>query len=128
MNRNRKPLEKRMRKKIDKEIRSAQSEYAKKDPLPNSDQLRAEEMLKKYPKKTIKAEKGIIASTKKNFEIKKKKEHSSHHSKRTTPGEVMEQDATPAHAHAEGQRWQKLSVKQSVNRGQAMKRKLSKKK
>lgn len=135
MNHNRKPLTPTTRKKLAKEVRLAQSEYAKKELPPHSDQLRAEQMLKKYPKKIAKPEKGIIASTKKNIEIKKKKSFKHHskgtnpgRSKRTAPGELMGQDASPAHAHTENERWQHQTVVQSVNRGQALQRKLSKKK
>lgn len=135
MNHNRKPLTSRTRKKLAKEVRVAQSEYAKKELPPQSNELKVDQVIQRYPKKLAKTDKSIVESMKKNFEVKKKKSVKHHskgasvgRSKRTTPGQLMGQDAAPAHVHTENERWQHQTVVQSVNRGQALKRKLSKKK
>ena len=128
MNRIRRPMEVKTRKKMDKAIKTAQAAYSIKEQPPRSDQLKAMEELKKYPKKIAKTNKSMIVSVEKEMGIKKKKLHSPHHSKRTTPGEVIGQDAAPASVHKESVRWDKTVVAQSVIKGKSLTHKMNKKK
>lgn len=128
MNRNRRPIETSIRKKMSKEIKLAQATYSIKEEPPRTDQMAAMTEVKKYPKKTAKTEKSIIETMKNQMQIKKKKKHSVHHSKRSAPGELLTQDAAPASVHKESTRWDKTLVSQSVVKGKALTHKMNKRK
>ena len=126
MNRSKQPMNNKLNKKNQKEIRTAQSEYATKEASAYSDQLTAREMLKKYPKKTSKKEKASLASLEKEISAKKAKKLKKH-SKRTTPGTVPSTSA-PRNAHMEGVRWIKSMAKQNFTQQKlAVKKSLKKK-
>lgn len=113
---------------MDKEIKKAQKGFTPEEELPKSDTLTAEKMLKKYPKKTVKTERALLKSLKKNVEIQEKKLKTPHGHKRTTPGSVEGQPGAPAFPKVEGTRWNKTLNLQSKTKGKALVRKLSKKK
>lgn len=122
MNKSKQPIAKNHNKKMQKEIRVAQSAYPVKEELPRTDKLSAKDALKKYPPKVVKAEAAVIESTQKNMEVKKKKLHANP-SKRTTPGEVHGRESAPSNAHNEGTRWIKTLEKQAVIQSKTVRRK-----
>jgi|SRR3990172_7833835 len=126
MNRSKQPMNNKLNKKNQKEIRTAQSEYATKEASAYSDQLTAREMLKKYPKKTSKKEKASLASLEKEISAKKAKKLKKH-SKRTTPGTVPA-TSSPRNVHMEGGRWIKSLEKQSFTQQKLVVKKSLKKK
>jgi hypothetical protein len=128
MNRTRRPMDERVRKKVNKEIKSGEKQYiARKIATARTDTLTADEEVKKYPKKIRKTDQSLLASLKKNFAIKKKK-ISARHSKRTTPGSVEGQPSAPASVHPEGKRWEKTLQLQNNAGRKALSAKLLKKK
>ena len=112
MNRAKRQLTNRIQKKMAKTIRIAQGRY----PIPaiheSSDEMTAQELLKKYPKRQAKKNKEILIAAQKNLAIKKKK-HQKITSKRTTPG-LVDPDSSPAHVHPEGKRWMKTIIRQNL--------------
>lgn len=126
MNRSKHSLTSKLSKKIKKEVRNAQVEYARPEERAYSDQLTAKEMLKKYPKKTVKKEKSLLESMQKRVKAKKQTPKRTS-SKRTTPGEVPS-TSTPAFAHKEGARWVKTLTSQNKVQRKSLFKKLSKKK
>lgn len=124
MNRNRRPLDKQTRKKVEKQVKKGQKELSSEE-LPRSDELTPKEALGKYPKKRQKAEKPLMDATVKGMEAKKKKKLAKH-SKRTTPGEVDHRESPPANEHREGQRWEKTLAKQNQGKRKALTSKLQK--
>lgn len=128
MNKTRRPIENKIRKKMAKAIKVAQIEYSMKQQPKRSDELNALEELKKYPKKIAETDKSLIKKMEKEMGIKKKKLHSAHHSKRTSPGKVLGQDAAPAIVHKESAKWEKTVVKQSVMKGKMLDKKMNKSK
>lgn len=129
MNKNRRQLDKNVRKKINKNVKSAQAAYALREPPLLSDQLTPKEILKKYPKKIQMADKNALESELKRMAIKKKKTSPSQkHSKRTTPGEIEGRDAAPAHVHVESDRWNKTIRIQTAERNKVFTKKNLKRK
>ncbi len=126
MNRSKRSLNNRLLKKIQKEVRNAQTEYQSQQDRAYSDQLTTKEMLKKHPKKVAKKEKSLLDSMQKRFKLKKQRAKRIS-SKRTTPGEVVANSA-PASAHKEGARWVKTLAKQNTIQRKRLQKKLSKKK
>lgn len=124
MNRNRRPLDKKNRKDVEKQVKKGQEELSEEELL-RSDQLSPEEALAKYPKKRQKVEKPLMDSTVKGMEIKKKKKQAKH-SKRTTPGEVNHRESPPAYEHREGARWEKTLAKQNQGKRKSVTSKLQK--
>jgi hypothetical protein len=104
MNRTKHPLSARLNKKIEKELRLAQT--ASKESDAYADELTAREMLKKFPKKSSKKKLLMPAGL-------PKKKHAKKHSKRTTPGNVPS-NSTPRNVHMEGSRWMKTTLKQTL--------------
>jgi len=97
-----------LKKKMTKEIRAATAKPAAR---PTSDDIRATDLLSRYPKKEQKKGAPILASLEKAIEIKKKKS-ASKQSKRTTPGTVRA-ESPPKSPHVEGKRWIKTLQKQT---------------
>ncbi|HSX12128.1 MAG TPA: hypothetical protein VLF61_01395 [Rhabdochlamydiaceae bacterium] len=130
MNKNRQPLDASVRKKVNKNVYTGQSAFAKRQPPLTSDQLTPNDLLKKYPPKLRQADKRLLDSELKNMKIKKKVDTVSYHthSKRTTPGQVEGRDAAPAHVHKESTRWNKNLKLQNVARNKSLTKRLSKKK
>jgi hypothetical protein len=112
MNRTKRPIPKKLQKKMAKEIRVVQGRYPVRETHQYSDELTAKEMLKKYPKKEIRKKEEILKSSEKGVLIKKKIKHKNV-SKRTTPDLVSFGESPPAHIHAEGRRWIKTLIKQN---------------
>jgi len=124
MNRNRKPIPNKTRKKMEKEVKKGQKKLLKEDEL-RTDTLTPEDALKKYPAKRQKVEKPLMESVMKKMQIKKKKK-SAKHSKRTTPGEVDHRESSPAHPHTESERWKKTVDMQNNMKRKALTSKLQK--
>lgn len=116
-----------IRKKMDKEVKKGEKNFTQTEALPDSNTLTTDQMLKKYPKKIEKSEKSLLASLKKNVEIKHAKAKSSH-SKRTTPGTVEGQPGAPAFTKQEGAHWKKTLKLQNKVQSKALTHKLNKKK
>ena len=111
MNRSKRAMPHKLRKKMGKEIRLSQAGYPVPEDRKYSDELTAKEMLKKYPKKVAKKQTELLKSSEKTIAIKKKKLHKIT-SKRTTPGTVPS-DSPPAIVHKENKRWIKVLTKQT---------------
>ncbi len=130
MNKNRKALDARVRRKMNKTVRLGQNSFAKKEPLPTTDDINAELLLKKYPSKLRLKDKALIRSELKRMEIKKKVKTTSYHthSKRTTPGQVEGRDSPPAHVHPESAKWDKNLKMQNIVQNQSFTKKFLKRK
>lgn len=106
-----------LRKKMNKEIRSGV-------PTPesriSSDNIKAEQLLSRYPAKIRKKDLSILKSFEKIVDIKKKKK-TAKHSKRTTPGTIPS-DSTPKNIHIEGKRWIKTLQKQTLAKNKIINR------
>lgn len=129
MNKNRKSLDVRVRKKMSKNIRLGQNAFAAKEALQTTDQIKAELLLKRYPSK-LKLKEELDGELKR-MKIKKKVKTTSYHthSKRTTPGpEISGRDSTPAHAHPESAKWDKTVKMQNVVKSKAFTKKMLKRK
>ncbi len=112
MNRSKRPIPKKLQKKMEKEVRVAQGRYPIREAHQYSDELTTQELLKKYPKKNAQKKDEIVQSSKKGILIKKKSNHKNI-SKRTTPHLVSTGESPPGHIHAEGGRWIKTLIKQN---------------
>lgn len=128
MNHIRRPMDERIRKKMNKEIKSGEKQFLTAQTTPSrSDTLTVKEELKKLPLKSRKSEKSLLDSLKKNLLIKKKKRRAPQ-SKRTTPGAVEGKPGAPAFVHPEGKRWTKTLALQNKAERKTLTKKLSKKK
>ena len=105
-------MQKRLQKKMAKEIRVAQGRYPVLETHQYSDTLTTQEMLKKYPKKEALKKEELLQSSEKGISIKKKTIHKNI-SHNTTPGLTPARDSAPAHVHPEGRRWIKTMIKQN---------------
>jgi hypothetical protein len=112
MNRSKRSIPIKLRKKMSKAIRSAQIGMPVPETLRYSDELTAKEMLKKYPKKAAQKKEQLLEAMQRSMSAKKAKEKSAS-SKRTTPGSVSSESAH-AHTHREGKRWIKTLTKQTL--------------
>jgi hypothetical protein len=121
------PMDGKMRKKANKEVKRGQKNLLKPDKQPCSDTLTVEKELKRYPKKIVERERSLLTTLKKNMQIKKKKAGNQNISKRTTPGTVEGQPSSPAYPHVEGGRWNKTLNLQNKMKGRAIATKLNKK-
>lgn len=112
MNRTKRQMPNKLRKKMGKEIRLAQASYPVPESREYSDKLTAKELLKKYPKRVAKKQSELLKASEKRIAVKKTapKRISS---KRTTPGTVPS-DSSPAIVHKEGGRWIKTLIKQNI--------------
>jgi hypothetical protein len=104
MNKRQRSVSLRTRKKMSKELKSAQRPLAPDTRL-YSNELAPEQILKKYPKKIAKTEKGMLKGLKKRLQTRESQARKKH-SKRTNCGKVDEH-SPPAHVHVEGVRWVK---------------------
>ena len=111
---------------MNKEVRAAQVEYQRPEEREYSDQLTAQEMLKRFPKKAADKKRALVAALEKG--VKQKKQPPKRNpSKRTTPGEISSLSA-PAFAHKEGARWAQTLKLQSRIQRKSLQKKMSKKK
>jgi hypothetical protein len=110
-------MSQRAKKKVMKEVRSAQT-----GALPLLEKPQMKELLKKYPGK-----KPELSSSLKRMEARKKK-RTAKKSRRTTPGDPLTQDSAPRITHLEGQRWIKTLEKQNIVQASMFQRKSMKKK
>lgn len=111
MNRSKQPLTKKNEKKVKKEVHSAQKTALALKKDNESDQLTAQELKKRFPKKPVKKQMGLFEKIKKTLSMKKNKQKKV--SKRTTPGKTIGQQAAPAVVHKEGKRWSKILTLQA---------------
>jgi len=111
MNKSKRSVSQRVNKKMHKEIKAAQRPLTPED-RQYSDTLTPSMLLSKYPKKTVKAAKGMLKGFEQRFEANKSKKLKKH-SKRTNCAKVDEK-SPPAHIHMEGVRWIK-SLKDQTN-------------
>jgi hypothetical protein len=125
MNKTKRTVTQKLNKKMSKEIKAAQRPLAL-DAREYSDVLTPSDILKRYPKKMLKAEKGMLIGFEQRLEAKQAKKQTKH-SKRTTSGKVDEH-TPPAHVHPEGLRWIKNGVKQNSLQRHRLAKKLSKQK
>jgi hypothetical protein len=112
MNKSKRPMPARIRKKMGKEVRLAQTTASTDEDRKYSDELTAKEMLKKFPKKADKKKGQIIQAMERVIAIKKKKATKAV-SKRTAPG-VAPSGSAPAYPNREGKRWIKNLTKQTT--------------
>jgi hypothetical protein len=110
MNKSKRGMPNKLRKKMEKEIHHAQAGYSSSEDQ-YGDELLAKEMLKKFPKKGAKKEASLLAAVEKSLANKKLKNQKLT-SKRTTPGRVLIKTA-PAYPNKEGSRWIKTLTKQN---------------
>lgn len=122
MNRSKLPMPAKMRKKMNKEIRASAETPA---PKLNSNDIKAGQLLSRYPAKIKKKEASILKSFEKTIDTKKKKQ-AAKHSKRTTPGTVPS-DSPPKIVHVEGKRWIQTIEKQTQAQKKVFNRRMSKK-
>jgi hypothetical protein len=116
-------LTNRAQKKMNKEVRSS---AIQPDPIKRSNDIKAEDLLSRYPKKIQKKEESFLKSINKNIAIKKKKE-TSPHSKRTAPG-LVDETSPPHIIHVEGRRWIKTAEQQILAKNKISTRRTLKKK
>lgn len=107
MNRSKRPLAKKQRKIVKQAIRLAQGPQPKAPPLKSD----------KYPRAS--------ASYRKKLALKKLQKGPKI-SKRTNVG-VIESNSTPKFAHMEGERWMNTVVKQNIDHGKRLSRRMAKK-
>ncbi len=111
---------------MNKEVRAAQGAYQRPEDRAYSDELTAQEMLKRFPKKASPKKKALVEAFKKGIALKKQQKKRIP-SKRTTPGETPSL-SSPAFVHKEGARWEKTLKLQNRVQQKSLQRKLSKKK
>jgi len=107
----------RTKKKLEKALQNA-----KRIPVAPADDMSetASKRRKLYKKLLEKAKHDVV--------VKKHKKHTSKQSKRTTPGEEIDEfDANSHNFHIEGGRWMKTVQKQQVDRGKKLQHRLLKK-
>lgn len=122
MNRSKLPMPAKARKKMNKEIKAATQTP---EPKLNSNDIRAKELLSRYPAKVKKKNLPLLESFEKTLDLKKKKSGSKQ-SKRTTPGRVLS-DSAPKNVHVEGKRWAQTLEKQTRAQNKVFVRKAIKK-
>lgn len=124
MNRGKKPLTARMRKRKDKETRNVAQ--AKTPADVNPEPTTTWKILAKFPKAIAKKDSSEVKGSMDRMEAKIKKHHSKH-AKRSTPGQV-ETDVTPFanKIHPENKRERTNIEIQSVAQGRRLAQKLSK--
>lgn len=125
MNKAKRTVTQQLNKKMQKEIKAAQKPLAP-EVRQYSDALTPRDILKKYPKKTVKAEKGMLVGLEHRLEATQHKKLKKH-SKRTNCGKV-DADSPPAHVHPEGLRWIKNINKQNSIQRRSLAKKMSKQK
>lgn len=125
MNKTKRTVTQKLNKKMAKEIKAAQRPLAPEE-RQYSDALTPLDILKKYPKKTLKAEKGMLVGFEQRLQANQSKKKAKQ-SKRTTSGKV-DVHTPPAHIHPEGLRWIKNSRKQNSLQRHSLAKKLSKQK
>jgi hypothetical protein len=121
MNKSKRPMTNRLRKKMAKEIRLAQPAFYQPEPRQYSNELTPQELLKKYPKKLAKKQKELLNSATKSIALKKKKHKKL--SKRTNPGDVPGKISSPGIVHKEGRHWIKTLTKQSIQQRKVLMKK-----
>jgi hypothetical protein len=112
MNRSKRSMTTKARKKMTKAIRNAQSGTPSLGSRTQIDELTEKELLKKYPKRVVKKEAEKLTAIKKSIKAKKVAGKRGL-SKRTNTGAV-EADSSPANAHREGGRWIKTLTRQTT--------------
>ena len=108
MNKSKRPISLKLRKKMNKAIRNTQTGLPSTENRQVSVEETAQELHKLYPNR--KTGQALVGKLKKGIALKKQKAHVS---KRTSPGMADTSDSTPADAHREGKRWIKNLAKQT---------------
>jgi len=117
MNKSKLSMPAKLRKKMNKEIRSG---VPTPESRVTSDDIKAGQLLSRYPAKIQKKDLSLLKSFEKIMDVKKKKKLAKH-SKRTTPGMVPSGSA-PKNIHVEGRRWIKTLGKQTLAKNKIMNR------
>ncbi|MBS0603620.1 MAG: hypothetical protein JSS60_01135 [Verrucomicrobia bacterium] len=112
MNRSKRSISLKLRKKMTKAIRNAQTGLPSIESRRNSDEMTAKELSRMYPKRGVKKKEELLNAVKKSIMTKRTKTKKSS-SKRTTPGKIPA-DTSPAYPHREGKRWIKTLTKQTL--------------
>jgi len=110
MNRTKRPIDNKLRKKMSKAIRNAQTGSPSIKSRKTDPEVTGKQMLKEFPNRAGKKKEELVAEIQMRITAKKNKAKGST-SKRTTPGDVPS-DSSPANAHREGKRWIKTTTKQ----------------
>lgn len=110
---------------MQKEIKAARQPLAP-EAREYSDVLTPQKMLKKYPEKLGKTEKGMLKGFEQRFKSNQSKKHTKH-SKRTNSAKVDEK-SPPAHTHPEGIRWIKNLREQNNEQRMRMAKQMTKRK
>ena len=111
MNKNKKPMNSKLRKKMEKEIRVSRTGKISAEVDQYGDKRTEKEWKAAHPRSPAKM-RDQMRQIKKTLAIKKK-QRKKILSKRTTPGTVPS-DSTPAITHVEGGRWIKTLTKQNL--------------
>ncbi|MBI3236327.1 MAG: hypothetical protein HYZ48_01255 [Chlamydiales bacterium] len=119
------PLDTKLSKKIKKEVRKSQKEYAVPSSNAYEDALTEKEMSKKFPRKGLEKKADLLEKIKKGIQRKKVKSKKNL-SKRTTPGAPLS-DSAPAFTHKEGVRWIKTLTTQNKMKRKGMQKRMTKK-
>ena len=121
MNRSKRPIAAKARKKMNKEIHKAETQALS---AVSNDDTTPKKLLSRYPKKTEKKLSVQLKGLEKAIDLKKKKP-STKLSKRTTPGTV-DQVSAPNSSHKEGKRWKKTIAVQIKTKTQEFSKKTAK--
>jgi len=125
MNKGKRVLNNRVNKKMHKDIKSAQQAYQLSETRLSSDELTPQAMLKNYPKRVTTKTLNAVTANKKRMEVKLARHKKT--SKRTTPGTFdVDTESPRMYGHAEGARWMKTVVTQSVGRRKALSKHMAK--
>lgn len=122
MNKTKRSMPAKLRKKMNKELRSATNQP---DSVLKSDRITPQDLLSRLPLKARKKEESLAKSAEKNIAIKKAKAKAPH-SKRTNTG-LIDVKSPPQIVHIEGKRWIKTLGKQTQAKRKVMTRQMTKK-
>ncbi len=114
MNRSKRPMTTKLRKKMTKIIRDSQVGNLSPEGVKLQDKQTAKEMQVKFPKKPNKKKAALLEALKKKIRHAKAKS-TKKASKRTTPGSQHVDDFAPGNANREGKRWIKTIIKQNLS-------------
>jgi hypothetical protein len=121
MNKTKRSMPAKLRKKMNKELRSATNQP---DSVLKSDRITPQDLLSRLPLKVRKKEEALVKSAAKNIAIKKAKAKAPH-SKRTNTGGGVK--SSPQIIHIEGKQWIKTLGKQTQAKRKVMTRQMAKK-
>ena len=114
MNRSKRSMTAKLRKKMTKTIRDSQVGLLSPEGMKQQDKQTAKEIQAKFPKKPDKKKAALLEAMKKKIRFAKTKA-TTKASKRTTPGSQHVDDFAPSDTHREGKRWMKTIIKQNLS-------------